>query len=503
MTLRTRLTLGILAISLVLVAPLLVSVRALEGLHTSMEELRRVEFGASFLLGRMRGTIEELRNRELLLTVTSEERRAEAQVYASLDSLALMADSLRRYGLESMSQAVHANVRLVRDYVPRELAAATEDRRRNTDSADSLSTVVVRPAIAAMEAATREAEAQLRQHMSDRVDASSAASEEASRITNTVLIGGAILATIIAIWLTTSVSRPVRDLEDGMHRVADGDFDHRLAITPNRRDEFGRLAASYQSMASQLRQLDELKAEFVSVASHELKTPINVILGYLQLMQEDVYGPLTPKQREICLTLSGQAQSLSRLVRQLLDISRFEAGGGKLDLRPLRLSPFLSELESAFRVLALQRGIRFHVERGPGLPDSVTWDEDRMNEVLGNLLSNAFKFTDRGGVVELTVNAVEHAIEMTVHDTGAGIPGEQLPHIFEKFYQADNQASASSKGSGLGLAIAKGIVEAHGGSIDVQSRQTIGTTFKIRMPSAAQRQTAHLLAPMESEVGVS
>ena len=156
-------------------------------------------------------------------------------------------------------------------------------------------------------------------------------------------------------------------------------------------------------MVQQLKQLDQLKAEFVSVASHELKTPINVIIGYLQLLQENVYGELTPKQREICLTLASQAQALSRLVRQLLDVSRFEAGGGKLELRPMRLIPFLAELETTFRVLAIQRGVRFQVDRGSRLPDQVVWDEDRMSEVLGNLLSNAFKFTERGGTVELSV----------------------------------------------------------------------------------------------------
>jgi signal transduction histidine kinase len=255
-------------------------------------------------------------------------------------------------------------------------------------------------------------------------------------------------------------------------------------------------------MAEQLKALDKLKAEFVSIASHELKTPINVILGYLQLMQEDVYGPLTPKQREICLTLSGQAQSLARLVRQLLDVSRFEAGGGKLDLRPVRLNPFLGELDSAFRVLALQRGVRFHIERGPGLPDTVTWDEDRMNEVLGNLLSNAFKFTERGGSVELTVFAESQTVHMLVRDTGVGIPPEQITRVFDKFYQANNQTSAAAKGTGLGLAIAKGIVEAHGGEITVDSTVGLGTTFAIALPivaSGRKVRTPDYLAELPAE----
>jgi signal transduction histidine kinase len=151
----------------------------------------------------------------------------------------------------------------------------------------------------------------------------------------------------------------------------------------------------------------------------------------------------------------------------------------------VQLIPFLAELETTFRVLAIQRGIRFHVERGARLPDQVVWDEDRMSEVLGNLLSNAFKFTERGGTVELSITTMNDSVEMRVRDTGAGIPPENVPFIFEKFFQADNQASASAKGTGLGLAIAKSIVGAHGGSISVESTLGSGTTFSISLPVRA------------------
>ena len=254
----------------------------------------------------------------------------------------------------------------------------------------------------------------------------------AQQLTTTAFALAVVLAGLIAIWLTATISRPVSDLESGMQAVADGDFSYRLSIEPMRHDEFGRLAESYQTMVQQLKQLDQLKAEFVSVASHELKTPINVIIGYLQLLQENVYGELTPKQREICLTLASQAQALSRLVRQLLDVSRFEAGGGKLELRSMRLIPFLAELESTFRVLAIQRGIRFHVDRGSRLPDHVVWDEDRMSEVLGNLLSNAFKFTERGGTVELTVATAKDSVRDARTRHRRGDPaGERSLHLRE------------------------------------------------------------------------
>jgi signal transduction histidine kinase len=136
-------------------------------------------------------------------------------------------------------------------------------------------------------------------------------------------------------------------------------------------------------------------------------------------------------------------------------------------------------------VLAMQRDISFSVEHRDGLPDKVVWDEDRINEVLGNLLSNAFKFTPRGGKVALSVQRSDDKLVVTVNDTGAGISPEQLPHIFDKFYQADNQAQAATKGTGLGLAIAKEVVEAHGGQISVESTVGEGTTFVVTLPVEA------------------
>jgi signal transduction histidine kinase len=297
-----------------------------------------------------------------------------------------------------------------------------------------------------------------------------------------------LIALLIAIWLLRSISRPVYELERGLHAIAEGDLSHQLGFPENEKTEFGRLATSYQTMARKLSELERLRAEFVGVASHELKTPINVIIGYLDLMQEGIYGELTPQQKGVLDTINKQAGALTRLVKRLLDISRFEASGGKLDLRQVELERFFRTLESSFSVLASQRDISFTVDH-QHLPPFAHWDEDRINEVLGNLLSNAFKFTERGGKVSLTVAADDGSIVITVADTGAGIPPNQLPHIFDKFFQADNQASASSKGTGLGLAIAKEIVEAHGGHIEVDSTVGKGTTFVITLP--AESAAAH------------
>jgi signal transduction histidine kinase len=147
----------------------------------------------------------------------------------------------------------------------------------------------------------------------------------------------------------------------------------------------------------------------------------------------------------------------------------------------------------------MQRGIHFGVAESDDLPSEVHWDADRMNEVMGNLLSNAFKFTERDGRITLHVEAVDDEVQLTVTDTGAGIPPSQLPHIFEKFFQADNQGPTSLGGTGLGLAIAKQIVVAHGGTIAADSTLAVGTTFTITLPIRAGRPSMAL--PRELTVG--
>jgi signal transduction histidine kinase len=491
-TLRSRLALALVTMAAILVAPLFIAYDSLNSMRAAVRNVQEQDLNATVLLARIRTAAEELRQAELQLvyatdssTVTSPGTRLTAAVSA----LRVLSDSLVAYGLEGRRSEIAATLDRVDAALPAEFDAV---RRGKGERADSLSKLL-QPVMLSVDSTVERTGAYLQSRTAEKVEEAKVEAGNAQRLTTTTFALAVALAGLIAIWLTATISRPVSDLESGMQAVADGDFSYRLSIEPMRHDEFGRLAESYQTMAQQLNQLDQLKAEFVSVASHELKTPINVIIGYLQLLQENVYGDLTPKQREICLTLASQAQALSRLVRQLLDVSRFEAGGGKLELRPTRLIPFLAELESTFRVLAIQRGIQFHVERGSRLPDQVVWDEDRMSEVLGNLLSNAFKFTERDGTVELTVAAVKDSVEMRVRDTGAGIPPENVPFIFEKFFQADNQASASAKGTGLGLAIAKSIVNAHGGSISVESSVGSGTTFAISLPVRASGGRHHAL----------
>jgi signal transduction histidine kinase len=481
MTLRSRLTLGLLTIAVILIVPLLIATRSLNRLHSEAKALRDGEFAASLLLGRVRDAINDLRTAELPVLFVRDEKSRETML-GHVQAVEALADSLELYQLNQAARDSRSAMNTVAAGVQAEYAQAVARRDRD---AEATSKQKVAPAIARAEAAVQTAERTLRERTRERVAEAARAAKNGQRVAIIGLALALIVAAVIATRLTQSVSGPVTELERGMAQVADGDFDATLTISSSRNDEFGRLAASYEEMTRQLAELDKLKAEFVSVASHELKTPINVILGYAQLLREEIYGPLTDKQRQVAEVLEKQTKTLSRLVKQLLDVTRFEAGGGKLEVRPVELAGLLHHLEESFQVLADQRGIRFHVSAQDGQPETVHWDADRINEVLGNLLSNAFKFTPEGGEVELTVLPTDHSVQMDVRDTGAGIPPEQLPRIFEKFYQADNQRAAAHAGTGLGLAIAREIVEAHNGTIAVDSTPGVGTTFTIVLPQRA------------------
>ncbi|PYP66851.1 MAG: hypothetical protein DMD26_06495, partial [Gemmatimonadetes bacterium] len=267
-----------------------------------------------------------------------------------LDAVSQITDSLKTFQLEKSGNDISRNIGEIVAWAHREYEAALADRR---DEAEQISQTHIVPALGNADRSVLEAERALRQRTAERVASAAVDISRAKNVSAMAELGALIVAALIGFWLTRYIARPVRDLERGMEEVANGNFTYKLQLSPSRSDEFGRLAASFEQMSKQLAELDKLKAEFVSVASHELKTPINVVQGYVQLLEEGVYGALNDAQKDVLQTLEVQIQTLARLVRQLLDISRFEARGGKLDVRRVQLGPFLDELERAFQVLAL------------------------------------------------------------------------------------------------------------------------------------------------------
>jgi signal transduction histidine kinase len=230
-------------------------------------------------------------------------------------------------------------------------------------------------------------------------------------------------------------------------------------------------------------QADRAKDEFVSVISHELRTPLNFITGFASLLFDDVLGPLSDDQRDGVRKILLGSDRMLNLVNDLLDFARIQAGQLAIDPAPARLRPVVDEVLTSLDALAGPRGVRLHV----AVPAEATghFDADRVVQVLTNLVGNAIKFTPAGGSVVVDAAVAGDWLEVTVADTGIGIPIDRQGALFNRFYQVDMSATRTSGGTGLGLTIAKALVEAHGGAIGVESHPGAGATFRFTLPSQA------------------
>jgi signal transduction histidine kinase len=481
MRLRQRLVLTFLLLSVILLAPSVWSLFALRELRQITYELSTRDAVGALTLGRLQTSFSEVDNAQrIYLALATPEARARVST-----SSQRVTEELTRLS-EGGYQSVVAPATAAWDRVQ---SAISEEQRLveagEVAAADAHRDGVVDPAFAEMDAALDPIGRAINEVGAQQVERARAIATGAS---TSALLGLALaLAVALAIggWATRSLLRPIDRLRGGMAVVAGGDFDPEVRIPPDRPDEIGDLARSFVRMTDQLAALDRMKAEFVSVASHELKTPLSVIKGYVSLLRDGVYGDVPEQQVKILTSVGDQTDRLGRLIQQLLDVSRFEAGGGRLDIRPLDVRAFLQDLKSSFEVLAFQNEIDFELITDDSLPETIQGDSDRLNEVLGNLLSNAFKFTARGGSIRVRAGADRRTGEgvlFEVSDTGVGIPSDMLPRVFDKFYQVENAAQPKSVGSGLGLAIAKEIVDAHGGTISAESEVGRGTTFSVVLP---------------------
>jgi signal transduction histidine kinase len=239
----------------------------------------------------------------------------------------------------------------------------------------------------------------------------------------------------------------------------------------------GLLAAANQ----QLEELDRLKSAFVSIVSHELRTPMTSIKGYVENMLDGLTGTLTDKQAYYLGRVKYNAERLTRMTNELLDLSRIEAGRMDLHLSSVSVPELVSDVVESLQPVAREKGITIRQQQETSLP-FLQGDWDKLHQVLTNLLHNAIKFTPPNGQVLVALeNRNDEWMELCVADTGRGIPPDELGKIFEKFYRG-GAAQAESQGAGLGLAIAKSLVELHGGRIRVESTPGQGSRFFFTLP---------------------
>jgi signal transduction histidine kinase len=283
------------------------------------------------------------------------------------------------------------------------------------------------------------------------------------------ILAAAIASLLISVLLAHRLSRPIREMERATRRISAGDLDVRLGHYPP--DELGRLATSINQMVKRLKDLEAVRAQFISEVSHDLRTPLAAIKGLLVNLI-DVSGPGERPSLEIA---EREADRLTRLVNQLLDFSRWQSGRLELDCRAVDLTVAVRDAVALCEPRARHRGVALQVSVSPDLP-GIFADPDRLQRIMLNLLDNAIKFTPRGGQVALAVTRRDDQMEVSVRDTGRGMSEEEQQGAFEPYYHGEGG------GAGLGLTISRAIVEAHGGRMGIESCLGKGSRVWFTLP---------------------
>ena len=300
-----------------------------------------------------------------------------------------------------------------------------------------------------------------------------------------LLFAGALaflLAVLMAALVARSVVRPLQNLAVAAGAVARGDYNHR--VPPRGPEEVRGVAESFNSMAAQVNMTQTAQRDLVANVSHDLKTPLTAISGWSQALLDGTAD--TPdERRRAAETIFNEAGRMGRLVNDLLDLARLESGQFQLTQRFLDLGQVMTDVERGLLPRARDKEIDLSLDLSPTPP--VLGDRDRLVQVFPNLADNALTYTPVGGRVGLAVRAANGSVEGVVSDTGPGIPEEELPRVFERFYRLEKSRTRGEdnrRGSGLGLAIVEELVHAHGGRISVSSRVGQGTTFVVSLPTA-------------------
>jgi signal transduction histidine kinase len=295
-------------------------------------------------------------------------------------------------------------------------------------------------------------------------------------------------AVIVALVVFNPARRRLAALEQAAQRLGEGDLTARAPQAGG--DEIARVAAEFNRMASELetrdaalRTADVLRRQMMADVSHELKTPLTAMRGYIETLRMPEVALDAERRDGYYETIDREARRLERIVKDLLDLARYEHGG-------VVLQPRLFDIERLFENVARRHepeahtkavAIRIHVDP---LADQVVADPDRIEQAIDNLVANALRHTPSGGTITLRATQADGAATLSVSDSGGGIAPEHLPHVFERFYKVEAARAAESTGSGLGLSITKAIVERHGGTIRVTS-QAGRTTFTVLLPQSS------------------
>jgi heavy metal sensor kinase len=290
-----------------------------------------------------------------------------------------------------------------------------------------------------------------------------------------------LLASLGGLWLASRALSPVDRLTRAAERIGRGNLSERVEEHRSQ-DEIGRLAGTFNQMIGRLEQAFERERRFTADASHELKTPLAILRGDIEVA---LRRERTPEEyRRVLQSSLEEIARLTKLTEDLLTLARSDAGESVLELEQVQLDQLASEARAYIAPLADSAGVALSYEAPPS-PIAVEGDQKRLKQLLVNLLDNAIKYTPAGGSARLALAVEDASAVIEVTDTGRGIPSAALPHIFERFYRQTDPRDSRVTGFGLGLAISKWIVDAHGGTIEVDSQEGRGSRFTVRLPLSA------------------
>lgn len=304
------------------------------------------------------------------------------------------------------------------------------------------------------------------------------------------------LCALSGLFFLNAIVSKLRDMGNTTRKIADGDFEARIETESN--DEIGELCASINHMASELQTAETMKNDFISSVSHELRTPLTAIRGWGETAKMSVGADEELVSRGLDVILS-EADRLSGLVEELLDFSRMQSGRMIVNnIMPIDVSELLCMVSDMYTELAVKQGIELSYTP-PMQSSTVMGDPDRLKQVFINVIDNAVKYTEKGGLVLVAQTREEGCVRIVVKDTGVGIPAEDIDHVKEKFFKSNKTV----RGSGIGLAVADEIIKQHQGLLFIESTEGVGTTVTIVLPLYEEpeeiKSAEKIIEPIESE----
>jgi signal transduction histidine kinase len=313
------------------------------------------------------------------------------------------------------------------------------------------------------------------------------ASEHDLLLATVLLFFAGGIAVALGSFFAHALTGRIARLEDAARKIQSGELSERVNVGGT--DEIAALGNAFNQMADRLqsaqqkqKELDAMRRDLVAWAGHDLRTPLTSIQVLVEALSDGVVED-PESTRKYLLQAKKQVDILSLLVNDLFQVSQLDAGGLPLKFETASLTDLISDTLESFSAQAEQRQVHLSGFAAPEV-DPLSFDVQHMGRVLNNLVSNALRYTSPGGSVFIQAERLPGMVVVTIRDTGEGIPSEDLPHVFERFYRGEKSRSRASGGAGLGLAIAKGIVEAHGGTISVKSIPEAGTDFTFTLPKA-------------------